>query len=285
MIKYKRVKISDWIFLIILVTGALIMSAPFIWLFSSSLRPFSEAVTLPPKWLPPLQLDVSAYQRLVSTPFFKFLRNSLIISTIVTASLLMNAALAGYSFARLRFPGREKIFFAMLIPIMIPIQVILVPLFLLMTRLNLVNSHWSLVLPAFLGAFGPGIPGIFGIFMLRQHFKALPRELEEAAKIDGAGYWVTFLKIILPTAKAPLTALGLIIFVMSWNDYFLPFVFLNTTEKMLLPVGILAIRQPLGTGDSLELAAVTLSILPLLILFIFGQKRITEGFVGTGLKG
>jgi multiple sugar transport system permease protein len=285
--QYMKAKLPYIILVIILGIGAIVMIAPFLWVFSSSLRPFKEATSLPPKWLPPLKWDLHYYKTLFShsVPFFKFYANSFKVSTFVTLGMLLNAALAGYAFARLKFPGRNMLFYSMLSSLMIPIQVIIVPLFLIMKNLGLLDTHMSIILPGLLGAFAPGIPGVFGIFMLRQFFMTLPRELEEAAKIDGAGYWKTFWIIMLPTAKPSLTALGIIIFSMTWNDYFLPFIFLNSIGKMLLPVGILAIRQPFGTGDSLELAAVTLSILPLFIVFLIGQKWIVESFVQTGVKG
>ncbi|XID93908.1 carbohydrate ABC transporter permease [Paenibacillaceae bacterium WGS1546] len=267
--------------------GALLTIAPFIWVFSSSFRPFAEATSLPPKWLPPLHLDFKNYRALFAetVPFVHFFGNSFKVASLVTAGILVNSALAGYAFARLKFPGRNALFYAMLSSLMIPVQVIIVPLFLIMRSFDLVNTHGAIILPGLLGAFAPGIPGIFGIFMLRQFFMTLPKELEEAAKIDGAGYWKTFRAVIVPTAKPTLSALGIIVFSMCWNDYFFPFIFINSIEKMLLPVGILAIRQPFGTGDPIELAAVTLSILPVLAVFIAGQKWIVESFVQTGIKG
>jgi multiple sugar transport system permease protein len=279
-------KLVNILLMIILCLGAIIMLAPFLWVFSSSLRPFSEATSLPPKWLPPLSLDLKNYKALFSetVPFLKFFGNSLKVSTFVTFGILFNSALAGYAFSRLKFPGRNILFYLMLSGLMIPIQVVIVPLFLIMKQLGLINSHLSIILPGILGAFAPGLPGVFGIFMMKQFFVSLPKELEEAARIDGAGYWKTFWKIILPTALPPLSALGIIVFSMTWNDYFYPFIFINSMEKMLLPVGILAIRQPFGTGDPIELAAVTLSVLPVLVVFLIGQKWIVESFVGTGVK-
>lgn len=279
--------VGNVLFFSALSIWALLIVAPFVWVFSSSFRPFAEATALPPKWLPPMNPDFKYYKALFTetVPFMRFLGNSFYVSLLVTAGILLNSALAGYAFARLRFPGRNVLFYTMLTSLMIPIQVIIVPLFLMMRNLGLVNTHWSIILPGLLGAFAPGVPGSLGIFMLRQFFMTLPKELEEAARIDGAGFWRTFWTIILPTAKPTLTALGIIVFSMSWNDYFYPFIFINSVEKMLLPVGILAIRQPFGTGDPIELAAVTLSILPVLAVFIAGQKWIVESFVQTGIKG
>lgn len=284
---FKRLKVWNIILIIVLSVAAIIMIAPFVWVFSSSLRPFTEATSLPPKWLPPLHWDMKNYSRLFgeSVPFMKFFGNSFKVSVLVTAGILFNSALAGYAFARLKFPGRNILFYSMLSSLMIPIQVIIVPLFLIMRSLGLIDTHWAIILPGLLGAFAPGMPGVFGIFMLRQFFMTLPKELEEAAKIDGAGYWKTFWKIIVPTATPILTALGIIMFSMAWNDYFFPFIFINSIDKMLLPVGILAIRQPFGTGDPLELAAVTLSIMPVLVVFLIGQKWIVESFVQTSVKG
>lgn len=284
-LKYKTQKA---IILILLIVGALIMVAPFLWVFSSSLRPFSEAIKLPPKWLPPspLNWDFANYKVLFSkaVPFLDFFKNSFKVSAVATAGIVINSALAGYAFARLKFPGREALFYLLLLSMMIPIQVIIIPLFLLMRHFGLVDSHMSLMLPGILGAFAPGMSGAFGVFLFRQFFKTIPESLEEAAKIDGAGYWTVFWKIVLPQAKPSLAALTILTFTASWNEYFLPLIFINTLDKMLLPVGILAIRQPFGTGDPIEFAAVTLSILPVLIFFLLSQEWIVETFVRAGTK-
>lgn len=269
----------------VLVVGAVVMLLPFLWMFSTSLRPISESVTSPPKWLPDTW-DWSNYQRLGSQeyPVVRFLSNSLVVSILSTVGIVVTSCIAGYAFAKFHFRFREPLFGVLLVSLMVPIQVTVVPLYWIMQQLGLLNTVWSLIVPALLGAFAPGIQGAFGIFMMRQFFRGTPDTLVEAAMLDGAGPVRTFWKIALPLAKPAIAALALIVFIMSWNDYFSPLVFLNTTDAMTLPVGIQSLRPPFGQGSSLVMAAVTLALVPVLIVFLFGQRWIVQGFVRSGLN-
>lgn len=282
------ISVDFWAFLALLA-GAMLMVAPFLWMFSSSLRPLSEAFALPPNWLPPspLEWQIENYTSLfdMTVPFSTFFLNSVKIAAPITAGMVLTASLSGYAFAKLRFPGRNFLFLLFLTSLMVPIQVTIIPLFTLMSKLDLVDSHWALILPGLLGAYAPGISGAFGVFFMRQFFLTLPQDILDAARIDGAGRWGTFWRIALPLAKPSMTSLGIIVFAMTWNDYFLPLVFLGSLEKMVLPLGILAIREPFSSGSSTMLAAVTLSISPVLIIFLIGQRWIVDSFVRAGVKG
>lgn len=268
-----------------LIIGAVAMIMPFLWMFSTSLRPVAESITLPPKWLP-TSWDWSNYQRLGSDeyPILTFLKNSVVVATLSTVGILVTSSLAGYAFAKMEFRGRDLLFGMLLLSLMIPVQVTIVPLYLIMQTLGLMDSVWALILPALLGAMAPGIPGAFGIFLMRQFFRGIPDGLIEAARLDGAGPMRTFWSIVLPLAKPAMVSLALIVFIFSWNDYFAPLVFLNSADSMTLSVGIQALRPPFGQGSSLVLAAVTLAIVPVLIMFIAGQRWIVQGFVSSGLK-
>jgi len=273
----------------LIVVGAFIVIAPFLWVLSSSLRPFKEAISLPPKWLPPSfrELNFSYYKRLfeISIPFSTFMKNSLNMSLVIMIGMVVHGAFAGYAYARFRFPGKNVMFTLILMSMMVPVQATIVPIYKIMSSLKIVDTHLAVTLPSIMGAMCPGLAGAFGIFMMRQFFKSIPRDLEEAAAIDGAGPIRAFFSIMLPQAKASLSSLAIIVFSFSWNDYFTSFVMINSTKKMPVPVGILAIRQPFSTGDQFELAAVVLSILPVLMIFIFGQKWIMKSMVQTGIKG
>lgn len=274
---------------IVLGIGALLMVAPFLWMFTTSLRPTTEAFNLPPRWFPGLDATLESYQRLFASgvPMGRFFMNSLTMSSAVTLGYVATTTIAGYAFARLRFPFKNVLFVVLLLSLMVPIQATLVPLFLLMRTLGLVDSQWAIILPGLTGAFAPGMSGVFGIFMMRQFFLTLPKELFEAARVDNAGHFQTFLAIALPLARPQIAALAVIIFTMTWNDYFLPLIFLSSMDQMVLPVGIMSIREPVGNSSATSevIAAVAISILPLLVVFIIAQRWIVDSFVRAGVKG
>ena len=168
---------------------------------------------------------------------------------------------------------------------MVPIQATIIPLFLQMRRLGLVDTHRAITLPGLLGAFAPCLAGVFGVFLMRQFFLTLPNDLIEAARIDGAGYGLVFWRIGLPLARPTMAALGIIVFTTTWNDYFLPYFFFSSSNQMTLPVGILLLRELMNSGNATLLAGVTLSILPVFFIFLLGQRWIVDGFTRAGVKG
>ena len=199
--------------------------------------------------------------------------------------MVFHGAIAGYAYAKFNFPGKNLMFGMMMVAMMVPVQVTIVALYKIMNLRGVINTSLAVTLPSILGASCPGLAGAFGVFMMRQFFLSVPRELNEAAAIDGAGPIRTFVEIMVPMAKSTLASLAIIVFTFSWNDYFTTFIMINDTEKLSLPVGILSIRQPYATGDNVEFAAVVLSILPVLIVFIIGQKWIVKSMTHVGVKG
>jgi multiple sugar transport system permease protein len=274
---------------VVLGAGAVLMMAPFLWMLTTSLRPGPEAFSLPPHWFPGLDSTLDTYRRVIGSavPLGTFFKNSFIIATVVTVGYVATTTLAGYAFARFRFPFKRTLFVILLLSLMVPVQTTIVPLFLLMKQLGLVNTQWSIMLPGLTGAFAPGISGVFGIFMMRQFFLTMPKELIEAGRVDGAGHLRIFLSIAAPLARPQMAALAVIIFTLTWNDYFLPLIFLNSMDQMVLPVGILSMREPVGNSSATSevIAAVALSILPVLIAFLIAQRWIVESFVRAGVKG
>ncbi|MBB2680380.1 MULTISPECIES: carbohydrate ABC transporter permease [Rhizobium] len=274
---------------LVLGFGALVMVAPFLWMFTTSFRPVSEAFSLPPRWLPGFNSSLESYRRLLASdvPIGRFFWNSAVLATSVTLGYVATTTIAGYAFARLRFPFKNALFVLLLVSLMVPVQTTLVPLFLLMRWLGLVDSQWSIIVPGLTGAFAPGMSGVFGIFMMRQFFLTLPKELFEAARVDNAGHFRTFWAIAAPLAGPQIAALSVIIFTTTWNDYFMPLVFLNSVDQMVLPVGIMSIRDPVGNSSATSevIAAVSLSILPVLIVFLIAQRWIVDSFVRAGVKG
>lgn len=269
--------------------AALLMIAPFLWVFSASVRTYADAVVLPPKWLlPKISMWRTEYISKLfdgSIQFMNWMKNSLITSAVITLGMTIHGCLAGYAYARLEFRGKNLFFSTMLIGMMVPIQVTIVPLYRIMSGLGLANTHWALTLPSIFGALCPGLAGAFGIFMMRQFFLTVPKEMEESARLDGASPIRTFFSIMLPMAKSSLVSLAIVVFTYAWNDFFTAFIMIHSSEKLTLPVGILQIKMPLSTGDNVVFAAVTFSIIPVLLIYIFAQKWITESMTHVGIKG
>lgn len=285
----KKIRKSHLVLVLIMSGIAFAMIAPFLWVFSASLRPYSEAVALPPKWLPPAFGDwnMKYFTQLFSDaiPFFTFMFNSLKMSTVITIGMVFHGAVAGYAYAKFAFKGKKIMFSLMMVAMMVPVQVTIVALYKVMNLLGIINTSLAVTLPSLMGASCPGLAGAFGIFMMRQFFLGIPNEMKEAAEIDGAGPIRTFLSVMLPMSKATLTSLAIIVFTFSWNDYFTTFIMINDTEKLSLPVGILSIRQPFATGDNVEFAAVVLAVIPVLLVFLIGQKWIVKSMTHVGVKG
>lgn len=233
----KKIRISHIILFVVMMIIAGIMIAPFLWVFSASLRPYSEAIALPPKWLPPSidKWDMKYFKKLFSDsiPFFTFMKNSLKMSTLITIGMVFHGAIAGYAYAKFNFKGKNLMFGLMMVAMMVPVQVTIVALFKIMNILGIINTSLAVTLPSLTGAMCPGLAGAFGVFMMRQFFMGVPKELNEAAALDGAGPIRTFVSIMLPMAKSTLTSLAIIVFTFSWNDYFTTFIMINDTEKVI----------------------------------------------------
>jgi multiple sugar transport system permease protein len=255
------------------------MMLPFLWMFSTSLRPIQESFKLPPAWFP-TEFHFETYTAVFqsSVPILNFAMNSVKVTFFVTLGQLITCSMAGYAFARLRFPFRNTLFLLLLASLMVPGQVTIIPVFIIMKQLGLIDNHLSIILPFLTSAFG--------VFLLRQFFLTLPQDLIDAAKIDGAGPWTTFMRVALPLAGPSLAALTIITFNNTWNNYFYPLIFLNTWEKMTLPLGITALRGYLSSNSaSVVMAAVSLAILPVLIIFLVAQQWFIAGITRTGIKG
>ena len=275
----RKLKRGDIFSFIILTIAAILVLMPLLWMFSTSLRPVSESFNLPPQWLPTefrIENYIAPFES--NVPFVDLFANSMKITLAVTAGQLVTCSLAGYGFARLRFPGRNFLFILLLASLMVPGQVTIIPIFLLMRSLGLIDNHLAIILPGLISAFG--------VFLMRQFFKQMPQELFDAARVDGAGHIRSFLQIAMPLAGPALATLGIITFNAIWNSYFLPLIFLNSWGNMTLPQGIALLTGYMGSGNpSVVMAAVTMAILPVLAVFIFAQRWIIEALTRSGLKG
>ncbi|MFO7167794.1 MAG: carbohydrate ABC transporter permease [Chloroflexota bacterium] len=269
----------DFLATVALGLGAIFMAMPFVWMFATSLRPMNESFKLPPAWLPTewhWENYAAVFQS--SVPFLAFGLNSVKVTFFVTLGQLITCSMAGFAFARLRFPGRDLLFIVLLASLMVPGQVTIIPVFIIMRHLGLVDSHWALILP--------GLTSAFGVFLLRQFFLTMPQDLLDAARIDGAGPWKSFWRVALPLAGPSLAALTIITFNNTWNAYFGPLIFLNSWDKMTLPLGITALRGYLGSGSpAVVMAAVTMTVAPVLLVFLLAQRWFIEGITQSGIKG
>jgi multiple sugar transport system permease protein len=270
-----------WIDRTILVVMAILgvfMLLPFAWLFSMSFRPPSEAYRMPPSFLPP-NLDFKNYRAVLnsSVPFLQIYWNSLEIAILVTVGQLITCTLAAFAFARLKFPGRDSLFFVMLIGLMFPAQVTIIPVYLGFAQVGLLNRPIGLALMY--------LTSSFGVFLIRQFMRTQPKALEEAALMDGAGYFKIFMRISLPQLRPALSALGIITFTQTWNYYFQARVLLEPQESMTLPVAMDLLRGYLSNGNlSLVMAAMSMAVLPVILIFLVAQKLVIEGVTLSGIK-
>lgn len=263
--------------LLILTVGAVVMLLPFIWMVSTSLKDLSEVFTYPPRFIGSVLKWDNYPEVLERFDFLPMLWNTLKVTAAVVVIELATSTMAGYAFACLKFKGKNVLFMIFLGSMMLPFHVLLVPTFELLKNMGLLNSLWSLVLPV--------ITYPFGIFLMRQFFSGLPRELAESAKMDGCTPWGIFRKIYLPLSKPSLATLAIFIFIGTWNDFLKPLIYLNDNTKKTLTLGIYLMQGNYSTNWPILMATCTLSLLPALILFLSMQDLFVEGIAMTGIKG
>ena len=264
---------------VVLLTGAaLVVVAPILWAISTSLRTPAESFNEPPEWIPthPIFSNYSAVFQ--NAPFGDFVRNSLVVTGLIVLGQLITSSLAGYAFAKLRFRGRNVVFWMILATMMVPIQATIIPVFILIKYLHLNDSLTALILPAIVSAFGT--------FLMRQAFLQMPREFGEAAIVDGASQWQVFSRIYLRMAGPALATLAVLGFAGYWNEFFRPLIFLNYQSRYTIPLGLVNLQGYMGTGSiSVVLAAVVLALNPNLVVFAFAQKYFARGISFGGIKG
>jgi len=271
-----RKRAADIILRAIGLISGVTMVFPFIWMFATSVKGPSETLTIPPTLLPQ-DGTLDNFRRAVElVPLWRMFGNSLAVSAVATTVQLLTAAMAAYGFSRLRFRGRDGLFLVYLATMMIPFQVTVVPLFIEMQHLGLVDSYAGLVLPQLVSAFG--------VFLLRQSMLKLPKELEEAAIVDGAGHIRIFGRILMPLVAPALSTLGVLSFMATWNAFLWPLVIVSTSEKMTLPLGLANLHGQYTTDWPLIMAGTTFAVVPIVLVYIAAQRRITEGFLMSGLK-
>jgi multiple sugar transport system permease protein len=274
---WKRVKWQHVLLHLVLVLGSLVMLLPFVWMLSTSLKTPREVFTYPPTWIPQ-QLKWSNYREAITAvPFGRFFLNSFFVAASVTTLQLFFASLAAFAFARLRFRGRNTMFILYLAALMIPFPVLLIPNFIIITKLGWYDSYQALIIPPIFSAFST--------FLLRQHFLSLPMDLDDAARIDGASSLRIWWNVIMPVSKSTLAALSIFIFLNSWNDFLWPLVVTNSESMRTIPVGLSTFQGQYTVQWHLLMAAAVVAMLPVLIVYIFAQKWFIQGISMTGLGG
>jgi len=275
---YQRVSqaLTRTVIHIILLGGAATMVVPFVWMLSTSLKTKLGVFHIPPTLIPPDPQWHNYVNMLKAVPYGRWFLNSVFIAVTQTALYLFVASLAGFTFARLRFPGRELIFTLYLATLMVPDEVTLIPKFILMKELHLIDTYAAVILP--------GVFNAYGVFLLRQFFMTLPESLEEAAVIDGASYFRIYSQIILPLAGPALATLGLFSFMGAWNDFMWPLIVLNSEHMKPLSVGLASFHGLYETHWPHLMAASTVALIPIIIVFVVAQKYFVRGIALTGLK-
>ena len=259
---------------IVLILIAVIMVVPFLWMLSTSLKTQYDAVKIPPVWIPDPPQWENYVKLFTEQPMSQFMLNTIKIVFFVVLGQLFFSSLAAYSFARISFKGRNVVFFFYIATLMVPGQVTMIPTYLMFAKAGLTDNHLALILPAFFSAFG--------VFLLRQFFMSLPRELEEAAEIDGC---MTYWRIMLPLVVPAMLTLGVFTLMNTWNDYMGPLIYLSSPEKYTMTLGIAYFKGVYTTQWNLVMAGSIVSVVPILIAYLCAQKYFIEGIAFSGVKG
>jgi multiple sugar transport system permease protein len=263
---------------LILIFGTLVTLVPFIWVILTSLKPASEIIRIPPTFFPETW-TLDSYRTIFSdpnVPLARFYMNSLFVSVFRVFITIFTSTLAGFIFAKYRFWGKDIIFGFILVQLMIPFQVVMIPGYLILVKLGLVDSLWGLIIPSMVDAFG--------IFLMRQFVEGIPNELMDAARIDGSSEFGIYWRIILPQMGSAIAALGIFTFMGTWNDYLWPLIVITTHEKRTLPLLLTWYNSQHGTRYDLTMAASILVLLPILIVYAIFQRRFVRGITMTGFK-
>lgn len=262
---------------ILLLIGAFFMALPFLWMVFSSFKPLGEIFAQPPKVLPVDWQTANYVTALTGANFALGFFNSFYIAAVVVVATTITSAMAAYAFARIRFVGNGPLFMIFLATMMVPVQLTIIPLYVILSKIGWVNTHLALIVPA-------ALFNAFGVFLLRQYVRGIPVELEEAAAIDGASRVRIFFQIIVPLLRTPMVALGIFTFLGQWNSFFYPLIFLNSDNLFTIQLLVNQFKGVYSSDWGALMAAATLAAAPLLIIFIIAQRQIVEGIALSGSK-
>jgi ABC-type glycerol-3-phosphate transport system permease component len=274
-----RETIIEVLWHIVIASFGVLMITPLIWLISTSFKAPGQIFLFPPKWIP----DPIRWQNYVEAftlvPFGRYLFNTLWIILWALSGTVLTSSMAAFGFARLRFPGRGFLFMLVLSTLMLPGTVTLIPTFILFTKLGWINTFYPLTVPYWFGG------GAFNIFLLRQFFMGIPLDLDEAARIDGAGNWLIYWRILLPLSKPAVATVTVFTFISLWNDFFRPLVYLQDSDKWTMAIGLQIFQGLYATSWHLMMAASTVMIVPIIAIFFMAQQYFVSGIQMTGLAG
>jgi multiple sugar transport system permease protein len=281
LIKSKRYQhlVFNIIVYLLCSAGAVLFILPFIWMISTSLKDSTAVFTFPPQWIPHPAKWSNYPESWTLLPFTRFLINTCIITFSCIIGQAVSASLVAYGFARMEFKGNRTLFIILISTMMLPGQVTMIPSFLIFKALHWINTFKPLIVPAFFGG------GAFFIFLLRQFFLTIPRDLDEAATIDGCNKFDIFWRIMLPLSKPVLAAVVVFSFIGNWNDFMGPLIYLNSEQNYTLAVGLNLFQGYHQTAYNLLMAASLIVLLPVLIIFFLAQRYFIEGITLTGIKG
>lgn len=275
----KKAGLKKFLTYLFLIGGALICLFPFYWMIRSSFMDISQIFVMPPMLFPDPVVITNYGEALEVMPYFKYLLNTLIVVSSNVAGSIFSASLCAFSFARLRWRGRDKVFMIILTSLMMPGIVTMIPTFVMWSKLGLTNSLIPLSVPIWFGG------SVYNVFLFRQFFMGIPRELDEAAYVDGASFFKVYWKIIMPLSKSSIVVVGIFSFLNSWNDFMGPLIYLNEESKYTLSLGLQLFQGSYGAQWQLLMAASIMVLLPAMLVFFLGQKHIMEGIATTGIKG
>lgn len=270
---------------VLALLSAVVFMVPFVWTVLSSLKASNELFLYPPTWFPATPQPQNYAEVFNLVPFGLWTYNTVMVALVSTFGSVLSAAIVAYAFARFRFPGRDFLFMVTLSTMMLPVEVTLIPLYLLFSKIRWLDSFKPLIVPSFFGG------GAFLIFLLRQFIMTIPKDLDEAARIDGAGYLRIFWQIIMPLSVPALATAAILTFMGNWNDFLQPFIFLNDKNKYTLAIGIKYFQEVAGQADSMEhrqnllMAASVMMTTPIILLFFVAQRYFVRGIVMSGIKG
>jgi len=263
---------------VLLGIGSLAFLFPLVWMLSTALKPDTQLFAYPPEWIPRPPMWGNFKAAIEYFPFWHYFRNSTIVTVLAVFGQVFSASIVAYGFAKLRWPGREVVFFLVLATLMIPSQVTMIPQFVIFTRIGWVDTLLPLIVPSFFGG------GAFNVFLFRQYYRTIPREYNDAAKIDGASDWRIFWQIILPQSKPVIATASIFAFLWTWNDFMGPVIYLHSPENFTLPIGLRAFQQQTGTEWDLLMAASLIVMIPVILLFFFLQRYFVQGMALSGLN-
>jgi multiple sugar transport system permease protein len=273
-----RVRTAKGMLTFVMLLLSLIMIIPFAWMLSTSFKIAADVFVYPMEWVPKRPTLANYIEVWAGKyPFYTYYWNSIKLTVITVIGTLMTSSMAGYAFAKLQFKGKEALFLLYLATLMVPNQVLLIPRYILFDTLDLVNTHWAIILP--------GITNVVSTFLMRQFYQTVPNDYIEAAKLDGAGHFYTYSRVLTPLVKPAVVTVIILNFIWHWNEFESPLIFLHDKSLYTIPLGITNYTDEFGTHYSLVATAALCALVPMITIYLICQKWIVEGIMSSGVKG